>query len=126
MGTSVSQACALYYLTNNLRGGIAVPIYQIPLWFPSSYCDIRPLIGIASLRTCGTSIGSHTFLRWILSWIPCVERCCFDLCVSVVCNEEATKLTDHNHGEGPSIDYHGSSAVKHVRRWEGLGWRMCL
>jgi len=37
-----------------------------------------------------------------------------------------SKLTDHNHGEGPSIDYHGSSAVEHVRRWEGLGWRMCL
>jgi len=85
------------------------------------------LIGIASLRTSGTSIGSHTFLRWILSWIPCVDRrCCFDLCILVVCNEEATKLTDHNHGEGPSIDYHGSSAVEHVRRWEGLGWRMCL
>ena len=41
------------------------------------------------------------------------------------CDEEA-KHTDHNHGEGPSIDYHGSSVVEHVRRWEGLGWRMCL
>ena len=50
----------------------------------------------------------------------------FDICILVECDEEATKLTDHNHGEGPSINYHSSSAVEHVRRWEGLRWRMCL